>query len=88
MNYELLEKLYKSGKFKSPIPVTKANEKYLEFPPLSELIEACGDRFYSLNRPRIDSNKWRADAFIIPNVTVEGSTPEEAVAKLWLELEK
>lgn len=51
-------------------------------PTLSELIEACGDEFFALSRLKED---W--------TVTKErfysnGSTPEEAVAKLWLALNK
>lgn len=53
-------------------------------PDLSELIEACGLKFYSLTN-NLDG-KW--------TVTHDdrrehaGSTPEEAVARLWLELQK
>ncbi len=62
--------------------------KYLTVykPTLSELIEACGDRFNCLERM---IGCWIAiydgdAAYFIG----EGITPEEAVAHLWLELNK
>lgn len=56
-------------------------------PTLSELIEACGDVFYSLTQKPI-TRYWLAKAFIDYEILKEtkGSTPEEAVANLWLEL--
>lgn len=58
-------------------------------PTLSELIEACGEQFGGLQK-RIDKT-WSAE----PNYglsmdfdDVVGKTPEEAVARLWLELNK
>lgn len=53
-------------------------------PTLSELIEACGDRFFSLR----NEEGWLAKGFKAPgySVALMGSTPEEAVAKLWLAL--
>jgi hypothetical protein len=62
-------------------------------PTLSELIEACGESFDSLT---LCDGDWRADG-IDPNIGCvvdccgelgQGSTPEEAVANLWLELNK
>lgn len=66
--------------------------KIVAAPTLSELIEACGDdteiHINGLN------GKWRAEKAghsnfgpegFIPN---DGPTPEEAVAKLWLALNK
>jgi hypothetical protein len=52
------------------------------YPTLSELIEACGIHFYSLTNNL--NHKWTVNEesgkeFI-------GSTPEEAVAHLWLAL--
>ena len=62
---------------------------------LEELIEACGDWFWSLNK--IDG-MWYADAETEQSLNcdigccgitgVKGSTPSEAVANLWLELNK
>lgn len=59
-----------------------------EIPTLSELIEACGENFYSLYRHQKD--KWQAhstgDLWDIE--IAHGPTPEEAVANLWLALNK
>lgn len=66
-------------------------EMFKEVPALSELIEACGDRFSSLTRsPR---NTWyvaevKNGSQVELVRDIECSTPEEAVAKLWLELNK
>ena len=88
---------YEQGKFRCSSIFSK---KYLEseegkeetfyFPVLSELIEACGDRFESLRK----GTQWHAmsvnemggatDTFIMKS----GKTPEEAVAKLYIELNK
>lgn len=56
-------------------------------PTLSELIEACGERFAYLAREH--DGLWRAradggDSGTFP--PVYGDTPEEAVANLWLAL--
>ena len=82
MDYKLAEKLEKGG-FKFLIPVTKANEKYLDYPPLSELIEKCGDRFHGLWRVM---DKWFAKNDV--GLEVNGKTPEEVVTKLWLKINK
>jgi len=58
-------------------------------PTLSELIEACGDKFNELIR------YYQGDGFLAcasglgkdgMAIADEGKTPDEAVAKLWLEL--
>ncbi len=59
-------------------------------PTLSELIEACGDNFASLQKK---VTGWTAFSFTdktgkIYSVAGEGKTPEEAVTKLWLALNK
>jgi hypothetical protein len=53
-------------------------------PNLSELIESCGDKFAHLKR-YYPSGVWEAatDGF-----EQQAHSPEEAVAKLWLELNK
>lgn len=56
-------------------------------PTLSELIESCGDSFKLLTRFKEDMCIWIAGDDIDHYIT-EGKTPEEAVAKLWLELNK
>lgn len=66
------------------------------FPTLGELIEACGDEFNCLFKH--PEEEWRAGyavseveaGFGFANRTKigDGSTPEEAVANLWLQLNK
>jgi serine/threonine protein kinase HipA of HipAB toxin-antitoxin module len=93
MTYELAKQLKDAG-----FPLRKPGQErvYFEiveegksagifiYPTLSELIEACGDRFYHLRK----SVKWFAAAMFDPTDVRElwGDTPEEAVAKLWLAL--
>jgi hypothetical protein len=71
-------------------------------PTLSELIEACGDNLDNIRAPFGDPDdndgsdfdiEWRAFSnridfrtAIYTKVQGAGSTPEEAVAKLWLAL--
>jgi hypothetical protein len=56
-------------------------------PTLEELIEACGDKFEVLNR---DDDGWYCNNIVLPEHAHEpfysGSTPIEAVARLWLAL--
>ncbi len=57
-------------------------------PTLSELIEACGKVFWHLTCS-VGYNQWHAESS--DNGTEKsgyGLTPEEAVALLWLELQK
>jgi len=57
-------------------------------PTLSELIEACGNNFSDLGR---NDDTWFCNNEGAPYVHVdwdECKTPEEAVAKLWLALNK
>lgn len=59
-------------------------------PTLDQLIEECGySRFNSLSTDP-HKTEWRAVGKndIKNNIATYGSTPEEAVAKLWLELNK
>lgn len=71
-------------------------EIYLYVPTLSELVEACGKKFWALE---VVGKKWRARAFNSRKVTNMsdksfegldsiGSSPEEAVASLYLALHK
>ena len=70
---------------------TFGDNKTYYCPTLSELIKACGDGFNYLERFK---GKWFASECgdIIEDADVckqsRGKTPEEAVAKLWLELNK
>lgn len=52
-------------------------------PTLSELIEACGDRFWSLTK---HGNIWQTNFTDGMAGETAGKTPEEAVAELWLKL--
>lgn len=63
-----------------------AGYEVIACPNLSELIKACEDGFFKLSHYK-DSD-WGAEVIIDINGLVlrKGSTPEEAVAKLWLEL--
>ncbi len=58
-------------------------------PSLSELIEACiGEYWFTL--AELKPHAWRAEGRTLDLKTLrgKGKTPEEAVAKLWLELNK
>lgn len=60
-------------------------------PTLSELIDACGDGFESLHIYRDligyeDDLVWRTNMHELSSGDSFGSTPEEAVARLWLTL--
>ena len=58
---------------------------YLEAPTLSELIEACGEEFHGLYKSEGENLFF---AFSPEEKSgVEGETPEEAVANLWIELQ-
>jgi hypothetical protein len=54
-------------------------------PTLSELIVACGESFSSLI---LESGKWRCTASAYDGYDHLYSTPSEAVAHLWLALNK
>lgn len=67
----------------------KQTEVYL--PTLEELIEACGEGFQSLTREGMQSYSAFSKDYISHEASTngcEGKTPSEAVAKLWLELNK
>lgn len=67
---------------------------FIYIPTLSELIEACGDRFLQLNKVYVGKIEWFATGIISEgrintDRSLNGefeSTPEIAVANLWLEL--
>lgn len=71
-------------------------KEFIQEPTLEELIEACGGRF-SINKPQFESlvreinrdlnENWIAYADIM-NYVGSGTTPTEAVANLYLELNK
>lgn len=90
MNEELREKL-KAAKF--PFNWCDMNHSHtdtcspMDIPSLEELIKACGDKFGGLMK---QGNSWYAiDAQNLKEgktIGVEGKTPTEVVAKLWLSL--
>lgn len=64
------------------------DEEGIKIPTLSELIEACGDKFGWLKRLEVFNVTWEAACNIMPGKIFLEPTPEEAVANLWLELNK
>ena len=103
MNYELALELKNAGfpqdarnggiflepdgpKLQSEYP----SEKAAYFPTLSELIVACGEEFESLDHFIEDYLcEWTCYAMTKRGgLFEEGETPEEAVANLWLSLNK
>lgn len=95
MNYELCKKLKDAGFPLKKRCLCESNCIHLNFPTLSEMIGACGDKFESLV-----FHKEEFKAYPIKNISDEiyqdgdvpnkgwCKTPEEAVANLWLELNK
>jgi hypothetical protein len=93
MNYELAKQLKDAGfpfKYVGISNVPKDNgvvfidrQEAYEYPTLSELIEACGEDFRCLIKDGKDGWCVQGD-----NFQWKDKTPEEAVAKLWLELNK
>lgn len=102
MNYELAKQLKDAGfqqKGSNGFPgiMNIDGDQELYYPSLEELIEACGDKFDRLER--WDDTEWRVymteEAFANSDnecSVVEccgydtGLTPEQAVARLWLNL--
>lgn len=72
--------------------------KDVHYPTLSELIAACGEDFATLyySYGEVEKREWEAKSVMkssageYPIIQCEGkgSTPEEAVARLWLALNK
>lgn len=64
-------------------------EDTIYVPTLSQLIEECGDKFHCLlARGNGEGDNWEARSEGQFGDRVNASTPEEAVANLWLELNK
>lgn len=87
---ELLKQLKDAGfpqKSRCDCPDCKGIDGDAYPPTLSELIEACGDDFYILSNNPFRVNTWLAQSTprkVMKDATA--STPEEAVAKLYLSL--
>lgn len=103
MNYELAKQLKDAGfpqdaentrcrcsfpeEVSEPRTETYYGHDTVYVPTLEELIEACGLPFLKLIRD--SQTSWDAHAYIGSSVIFEnGNTPTEAVAKLWLALNK
>ena len=94
MNYELAKKLKEAGfiihtqdkAIKSPNP--ELNE-WIDIPTLSELIEACKPTENSFFRLGLSESGWMCRDISLEGQKLIGyKTPEEAVAELWLMLNK
>jgi len=94
MTYELAKELKDAG-----FPMEYELDNFSDFDKykawididLSELIEACGDKFDALGKCKDDGVSRIVDGWIAvdeDNKRRWGKTPEEAVAKLWLALNK
>ncbi len=88
ISYELAKKLKDAGFSQEKLEhhncqncACRVKDAYV--PTLTELIESCGDNFRTLEKGRTDG--WYASG---NGAGEAGSTPEEAVANLWLELNK
>lgn len=94
MNYELAKELELAGFKTKPgrghvLMIKPGGGDSAHFPGLSELIEACGGDFKSLEHfdPSVTARPHWA-AFTREQHWNAGETPEEAVARLWLALAK
>ena len=91
MNYELTKELKEAGfpqggdgeYYGGPCTIPTA-ESMTYIPTLSELIDACGEAVHFILMKA--GNMWQAGKGdnVLQGVTAYGSTPEEAVARLWL----
>ncbi len=86
MDYELAKKLKEAGfpQKKQDIETEEGTYIGVYVPNLSELIEVCGNDFVRL--VGILDLEW--DAVDTLDKYYHGSTPEQAVANLWLALKK
>ncbi len=100
MTYELAKQLKDAGFPQNPMVTVPGRYLYddskallkptaVYAPTLSELISALGDNFGGINHyPYESNNKFRAYSRNGISKELYGQTPEEAVAKLWLALNK
>jgi hypothetical protein len=92
MDYELAKEL-KDNNFKTPRGIWFAEKmEYLPAPTLPKLIEACGE---DLSAMLFIDNKWVVGRQGMPfsylseqHTQAKGATLKEAVARLWLTLNK
>lgn len=93
MKYELTKELKDAGFpfafYDSTCEVGgRVEGHFCNTPTLAELIEACGDAFGELIR--IGNGQWQATLFSFNSVKegITQASAEEAVARLWLALNK
>ena len=79
MNDELARELKDAG-----FPQERFAKGRFSVPTLEALIEACGTGFDALSREEPD--RWVADPSDGMGYSCSGSTPAEAVARLWLSI--
>jgi hypothetical protein len=90
ITYDLAKQLKEAGfpfgwKLGITIDTFPEQHSFEKYPTLSELIEACICGEFTL---KDEGGFWTCYAYHSGDFRTEGSTPEEAVAKLWLELNK
>ena len=87
MNYELAKQLKDAG-FPKTFYLYDETQEIGNEPTLSELIEACGDKLENLTQSY--KGKWCCNYYYEEDENFgsdsDGSTPEIAVARLWLAL--
>lgn len=92
MDYELAKQLKESGYPQIPKGITAVYPNFEDppyIPTLSELIEACDIGGHILLIKLSSSEMWEAQHTKGTRLNSGlGKTPEEAVARLWLELNK
>jgi hypothetical protein len=92
MNYTLAKQLKEAGfPFKTDIFFKEGDSFVHPTASLEELIEACGwEEYAGKQRPRLWNLYWattnRGDMWGCNGGMADGSTPEEAVARLYLAL--
>lgn len=94
LHYEIARKLKNAG-FPYEWDIESDDSGFTEHggvvykaPTLSELIEACGEKFSRLVQT-FEPKGWEAKTTdVFDRFTTIGSIPEEAVASLWLALNK
>lgn len=92
MNYELVKQLKDMGFLQEgkgnvviyPTGKLMTDNDFAYIPTLSELIDVCGEGFQQLNK--MNNEWWCIGNNKIGAFESSGSTPEEAVANLWLKL--
>jgi hypothetical protein len=78
------------SRFRKFVGSVELDEHAAYIPALDELIEACGDKSFilKLNVDVRALGRWEAGSYWRQRtLQAFGSTPEEAVAKLWLQLQ-